>query len=100
MAYISNERTMADDLSRFEGKLDAIGTHLASVDITLAKQNVTLEEHVRRTGLAEDAIAGLRDDLKPIQTHVAMVSGAFKFIGILATLASLLGGILKLAGKL
>jgi hypothetical protein len=40
-------------------KLEQIEKHLNSIDVTLAKQEVHLAEHMRRTEINEKAIEGL-----------------------------------------
>lgn len=57
-------------LGRIEDKLDKMSDRLNSVDVTLAKQHVTLEDHIYRTQLAEAAIEKLQKDLDPLKkTH-------------------------------
>lgn len=85
---------------RIEEKLDAIGTRLGSMDVTLTRQADQLGEHMRRTEAAEQSIAGLRDDVKPIQRHVAMMEGALKVIGLIATILGVIATALHLLGKL
>lgn len=77
-------------LSRIEEKIDRVSERLNSVDVTLAAQHVSLAEHVRRTNLLEKEIA-------PIKTHVAMVQGAVKAIGVASILIGMVTGMLKLA---
>ena len=69
-------------LERIELKLDHAADHLNSIDITLTAQNVTLNEHIRRTNLLEKKLA-------PIEKHVAMLNGVFKFLGIIATIVAI-----------
>jgi archaellum component FlaC len=73
-------------LDRIENKLDKVHERINSIDVTLAGQHVSLVEHIRRTTILEDQI-------KPIQSHVAMVSGVLKFIGIIAMIAAIGEGI-------
>lgn len=73
-------------LERIEDKIDALSTHLGSIDITLAKQNVTLEDHVRRTTLLEKALI-------PIRRHIDMVSGALKLIGLVGIIVGIFAAI-------
>jgi len=75
---------MSDDkrLERIEQKLDDSNDHLASIDVTLAAQHVSLREHIRRT-------AALEQEMKPIKKHIDMVSGALKLIGLLAAIGAI-----------
>lgn len=72
-------------LNRIEEKLDTITDRLASIDVTLAKQSVILDEHVKRSNLLEAK-------LTPVERHVSMVSGAIKLI----VLGSAIAGIIEI----
>lgn len=76
-------------MERLLDKLDKLDDHLQRIDVTLAKQEVSLSEHIRRTELIEN-------DLVPIKGHVERVNGAMRFIGFIALLVSLTGGIIKI----
>ncbi len=80
---------MQKEFDKIDVKLDKLDSRLGSIDVTLAKQHVSLEDHIRRTDLLEQQI-------EPIKAHVAMVSGALKFIGILAMIAALVESLFKL----
>ncbi len=69
-------------LERIEKKIDDGNDHLASIDITLAEQHISLREHMRRTALIEQ-------DLKPIKNHVAMMNAAAKIITIVGGMMAL-----------
>lgn len=76
---------MSDDkFARIENKLDHVVEKIGSIDVTLAKQHVSLAEHIRRTN-------ALESQLEPVKRHVNMVHGALKLIGLVA----LLGGIVE-----
>jgi len=62
---------------RIEQMLDRIEQRLDSIDVTLAKQHVSLQEHIRRTNIIEDA-------LKPVILHVNYMHGLAKTIKIVA----------------
>lgn len=76
-------------MERVLNKLDALDARLDNVDKTLAKQEVHLAEHIRRTALLEDAIV-------PIKKHVNHVEGALKFLGVVGLVASVATAIVKL----
>lgn len=63
-------------LVRIEDKLDQVSDKLHAVDITLAAQHVSLEDHIRRTELLEE-------EVRPIKRHVDRVNGALKLLGVL-----------------
>lgn len=51
---------MSDVLERLEVKLDKVIAVQGDQAVTLARQNATLEEHVRRTAILESAVAPLK----------------------------------------
>lgn len=65
-----------DDQSRLENKVDKILDRVGSIDVTIAKQQVSLNEHIKRTNMLEA-------ELKPIKRHVYMIQGALKLIAAL-----------------
>lgn len=76
------------DNNKLEDKLDKVIEQQGEMNVTLAKQSVILEEHVKRTNLLELKIA-------PIEKHVVMVHGVLKFIGILGILAAIVESVVK-----
>lgn len=78
-----------EHFKRIEDKLDKLDSRLDSVDVTLAKQHMTLKEHMRRSVANEENVSMLREDFKPLQKHVAMIEGAFKFLGM--TVSAIIG---------
>lgn len=81
---------MSEKIDKVLEKLDKIDERVDRIDVTMAKQEVVLEEHVRRTNILED-------ELKPIKKHVNMVNAVVKIlvvvgslVGFLATLKALL----------
>ena len=73
---------------RIDAKLDKISDHIANIDVTLAKQEVSLSDHIRRTALLEEK-------LEPIEKHVTMVNGVLKFAGIVAAFVAIIEGLLR-----
>lgn len=70
------------DFTRLFDKLDSLDERLNNIDITLAKQETSLAEHIRRTNLLEEK-------LEPVEKHVTMLNGVAKFIGLSALLAGI-----------
>ncbi len=69
-------------LSRIEGKIDKILEHQASMDVTLAKQNVEIAHHIRRTDQIEELI-------KPALEFLAFSRVALRWVAVGATLAAI-----------
>lgn len=81
---------MSDDrLNRIEGKVDKIVEHVSSIDVTLAKQHESLKDHIRRSDLLEQKLI-------PVEKHVAMMQGALKLIGLMATLAGIAAAVIEM----
>ena len=68
---------------------------LDAIDKTLIKQELNLREHMKRTDALETLISTLESEFRPVQRHVIMVDGVVKFLGLLAVVMSIVGGILK-----
>ncbi len=64
---------------RILDKLDEMDKRLDNIDVTLAKQHVSLEEHIKRTNLLEEK-------LDPVEKHVHGVNVILKLFGGIALL--------------
>lgn len=69
---------------------------LHGIEKTLERNTVALEEHMRRTELAEENIELLRSDVREIERHVISVQGVAKFIAFCGVVAALVSAVLKL----
>lgn len=67
---------------RIEDKIDKISDDISEVKVTLARNTVSLEEHVKRTNILEARVEPMRKDID-------MVKGAIALIGLLATIATI-----------
>lgn len=67
------------DDSRVLDKLDEMDKRIDSIDITLAKQHLSLEEHIKRSNMLEAK-------LEPVEKHVQSVNAVLKFAGGVALL--------------
>lgn len=74
---------------RIEDKIDKLGSHLGSIDVTLAAQHESLRDHIRRTQLLEGTI-------EPLKKHVEQVSGALKFLGLVLGAISVLAAVAEI----
>jgi chromosome segregation ATPase len=79
-------KDISKQLDDIKDQLDEHTKTLSSVDKTLALQAQSLENHVKRTNIAEENIALLREEFKPVQKHVNFVNSLSKLITILGTL--------------
>lgn len=86
------ERRVVEDLRN-------ITENLTRIDITLAKQQAVLDEHVRRTALAEERLELHAAELAPLKQHVAVWGYLGKILAAVATGAGLIATGMKLLGK-
>lgn len=70
-------------------ELQEIKDLLHKLDKRLAIQNTILEEHIKRTEIAEKNLELLEARINPLQELVFRLDGVYKFIGLLATVASI-----------
>ena len=74
-------------------------------DIAVIKND--LQHHIRRTDLAEENIklirsemklsnASVKEEIKPIKKHMAMMEGVFKFLGIVSLITGTVFTIYKM----
>lgn len=73
----------------FKNDIKEIQKSINNIDVTLARQNASLEEHIRRTEILESKIT-------PVEVHVHMINGALKFVGLLALIAGFAASIVKI----
>lgn len=73
----TNER-----FSRMEDKIDKVIEKISSIDKTLVKQSVILDEHVKRS-------TQLENRMDPVETHVKMINGVIKFILLVSAIAGI-----------
>ena len=74
------------EIIRMLDKIDKLDERLDNIDKTLVRQEGHLKEHIRRTEQNEIMIQEIIEQIKPIETHVAMVNGVLKFIGFISLL--------------
>lgn len=74
-------------------KLDAISEDMSEMKVTLAKQEISLQEHIRRTNLLEEKI-------KPIEEHVSAVNTTIKIFGKITGITSIVASIVMAWTKL
>lgn len=69
-------------------KINKLDERMDESNIILAKQEVSLSEHIKRTNILEDKI-------EPVERHVQLVNSILKIIGGIAVLMSIITGIIK-----
>ena len=71
-------------LDGIQVKLDSINAHLGALDITAAKHDLPLSDHIRRTELLEARV-------DPLEIGQQNQEGALKLIMLIVTIAGILG---------
>jgi len=79
---------------------------LDNIEKVLIAQEINLETHMKRSDNTEQMLIEQRayiedireKELKPLHKHVNMIEGAFKFLGILGIVISIVGGGAKILG--
>lgn len=66
-------------LSRLEDKLDKHSDILSSIQ-------GNLQEHMRRTQIAEDNIGKIAESIAPIQEHVALIRASGKIVTVITVI--------------
>jgi archaellum component FlaC len=89
---------LAERLDRIENKVDSTNQHCSTIDVTLGKQAVEIEHHIRRTDALEARVEQVANDLRPINNHIVVVKGLGWIIGGLSTLAGAWTFLKDLAG--
>lgn len=79
-------------------KLDKITEKQSEMNVTLVRQQGILDEHMRRTDLAEKNIETLQKEMNPLKTHVAAWGGVGKGLAVLSVLLGIAFTIWKMTG--
>lgn len=85
-----------DLMEKIYEKQEKMSEDMGEVKITLAKQEENIRTHIRRTELAEINIENLRKEIEPVKSHVKMLQGALKFIGLAGVAATMLSAVVQL----
>ena len=80
---------MDEDQKRLEDKVDNVLDKIGAIDVTLGKQQVSLDDHIRRTELLEQR-------MDPVEKNMNMIHGALKLIGLLSVIAVMIEAAIKI----
>jgi glycerol dehydrogenase-like iron-containing ADH family enzyme len=86
---------MADNkrFDKIDAKLEKIVEHIGSIDVTLAKQSVLLDEHIKRSNMLEEKLA-------PVEKHVTIVNTILKVLGAAGATGGAAHGVLHYLMKI
>lgn len=89
-----------DLLSKIYTKVEKISDDMGDLKIISGKQQISLDEHVRRTEILENRTDVIFEELEPLKEHVIQVNTVFKIIAGLSTIGGVILGILKFIKKI
>lgn len=92
-------KEVKEQLDDIEATLNEHTKILSSVDKTLALQAQQLENHIKRTQIAEENLELLRLEFKPIQRHVEFVNGLSKLVTLLGTISGIVYVVYEILSK-
>jgi uncharacterized membrane protein len=82
---------------RTEDQYKDLDRRLDNIEKVMIAQEINLKTHMQRSKHLETIVENLQEkELKPLARHVAHVEGAFKLIGGLALLLTIITGLAKL----
>jgi len=92
---------LAEKIDNYKSQTD---TRLLNVEKVLVALDINMETHMKRSDMLESLynhirekdLKEIREEIKPIQTHVSHVEGALKLLGTLALIVTIVGGFAKL----
>lgn len=95
-----NHEEAKESFAELRRNLGSVKDDISSINLTSARQQMSLEEHMRRTEANEKALQLLEEKnhkdveslgsrVVPLERHVAMWGGAGKLIALLATVSAL-----------
>jgi len=85
-----------DLLNKISEDQEKMAEDIQDMKLILVRQEENLRVHIYRTELSEENIKLLRQQLVPMENHVKMVNGVFKFIGLVSLLVGIVVGIINI----
>lgn len=80
-----------------QNQYNDLDKRLDNIEKVMIAQEINLKTHMARSEHLETIVESIQEkDLKQLNKHVALVEGAFKLLGILSIVISILTGIAKL----
>ena len=78
------------DFNRIDEKIDKVQEDVNEIKLILARNTASLEEHMKRTAIAEERIEIVQEQLstqiEPIKRHVIMVNTGMKVLAALGAI--------------
>lgn len=83
-------------LDKMLDKQEKISEEIHDIKVVLVEQHESLKYHIKRTDLLEESVEKLREEMKPVQSHVYRLQGVLKFFGVLSLVVSIVVGVIKI----
>ena len=83
-------------VDRLDDKLSGLQEDVNEIKVLDAEQNAQLAQHMKRSDLLEIRVEQVQSEIKPIQTHIDMVKGAFKLVAVSATVVGMVAALIKI----
>jgi len=83
-------------LDKIYNKVEKLVEQLNDLNITVAKQEINLKDHMRRSDLLEEEVKLLDNRITPIEDHVKFVGSVTKVCGTLFASASAITAVVEL----
>lgn len=97
----SLETMLASLTDKVDDQYKDLDKRLDNIEKVMIGQQINLEKHMQRSDHLETIVENLKEqDLKPLARHVAMVEGAFKFLGVISLLLGIITALAKLFGAI
>lgn len=84
-------------IERVLAKLDKLIEEMTELKEVSIKQEINLQNHMKRTELMEENMDILREEVKPLQKRFDAQNTIFKLIGIGASIITVGAGLIKIA---
>lgn len=96
-----SKKLLADELiveaiKRIDGTTKEINASVTELTATAAAQQVSLEEHMRRTEANEKHLEHIQSRVLPLEEHISMWAGAGKVLAVVGALVSIGAAIYKI----
>lgn len=76
--------------------LDKISGDISDLKVVVGKQEENIKEHMRRTEIAEENLALIREEIEPLKNHVVVINGVLKITGIIAIIIGAAASVFKI----
>ncbi len=84
-------KLIIESLNKLEEASKEIKEDINNINITMAKNTNSLEEHMRRSEAAEEALEILKNEMKPVKSFYDGFVFIGKILALLAILATIVG---------